>query len=115
MRSGQTHPAFDFRLPVLLLVIADLIIDLFCGSGRIRYCADRTIFDFQFLSVSGKGTVDPGRLFPESFREGGPVADQLRGDPADPIRKLIQRIKKVRFFPPVFQDPQFVLIIAVVG
>ena len=110
MGAGEALGAVQLRLPVPLLVLADVVIDFPCAGEGVFYGADGFIPDFQLLPLAGKLPVDGGSRLIQPGRKGRPVADQLGGGPAHPVGKFVQGVQQRGLFPPVLQNPGFVLV-----
>ena len=101
MGAGEALGAVQLRLPVPLLMVADVVINFPCAGKGVPHGADGFIADLQFFPLAGELPVDGPCSLVQPGREGRPVTDQLGRCPAHPVGKLIQRVQQGGLFPPV--------------
>ena len=110
MRAGQALAAVELCAAVLLLMVAQGVVNFFFRAERIDNSADRAVGKRQLIAPAGKIGVDGrgGDVQPRGVSRA--VADELGRDAAHLVGKIVERVEQGRFFMPVAQDGGLLVI-----
>ena len=110
MRAGEALAAVELGAAVLLLMVAQGVVNLFFRAERIFYGADRAVGKGQFVAPAGKVGMDGRGRDVQPRGIGRAVADESGRDPAHLVGKIVERVEQGRLFVPVTQDGGLLVI-----
>jgi hypothetical protein len=91
--ARQAHAAFDFRLAVTFLMLAQIVVNLRSACGVVLHGADSHISQIQSVTSSGKFSVNFLGFHSQSIHKGRAIADDLRGDLAHLVGEIVQSVQ----------------------
>ena len=110
VRAGETLAAVELGAAVLLLMVAQGVVDLLFRAEGIGHGADCAVGKRQLIAPAGKVGVDGRGRDVQARGVGRAVADELGRNPAHLVGKIVERIKQRRLFVPVAQDGGLLVI-----
>ena len=110
MRTGEALAAVELGAAVLLLMVAQGVVNLFFRDERVGYRTDRAVGKGQFVAPAGKVGMDGRSRDVQPRGIGRAVADELCRDPAHLVGKIVERVEQGRLFVPVTQDGGLLVI-----
>ena len=108
--AGETLAAVELGAAVLLLMVAQGVVDLLFRAEGVGHGADRAVGKGQFVAPAGKVSMDGRSRDVQPRGVGRAVADESGRDPAHLVGKIVERVEQRRFFVPVAQDRGFLVI-----
>ena len=110
VRAGKALAAVELGAAVLLLMVAQGVVNFFFGAERVGHGADRAVGEGQLVAPAGKVGVDGRGRNVQPRGIGRAVADESGRDPAHLVGKIVERVEQGRFFVPVAQDGGLLVI-----